>query len=116
MDNLANIIHGIVIGNWLLNVFRRLTPVSIPGRYSVVAENCMLQGYSTIIGRCDTLDKAEAARLAVEDSAAYIGDIFDCMDPEDSEFLEKGDFIPWNELIQADKADLQRARELCTMN
>lgn len=115
MDKLAKIIYGIVIGNWLLNIVRRLTPVSIPGRYYVVAENCMLQGYMTIIGRCDTLDKAEAARLAVENSAAYIGDIFDRMDPEDSEFLENEDFIPWNELIQDDKVDLQRARELCTM-
>lgn len=115
MDKLAKIIYGMVIGNWLLSVFRRLTPVSIPGRYYVVAENCMLQGYRTIVGRCDTLDKAEAARLAVEDSAAYIGDIFDKMDPEDSIFLENEDFIPWNELIQVDKDDLQRARELCTM-
>lgn len=114
MDKLANIIYGIVIGNWLLNVFRRLTPVSIPGRYSVVAENCMLHGYRTIIGRCDTMDQAEAARLAVEDSAAYFGDIFDRMDPEDSEFLENEEFIPWNELIQADRDDLRRARELCT--
>lgn len=116
MKYLSQILYGLIIGNWLMNLKGRIAPGKVPGRYAVVAENCMLNGYFVLIGFCDTWDRASHAREAVEDSATYIGDVYDRLDPEDSEFLEKGDFIPWNELIQADKADLQRARELCAMN
>lgn len=114
MKYLSQILYGLIIGNWLMNLKGRIAPGKVPGRYAVIAENCMLNGYFVLLGFCDTWDKASAAREAVEDSAAYIGDIYDKMDKEDKEFIEGNNFIPWNELLQADQDDLKHARSLCS--
>jgi hypothetical protein len=114
MKYLAQILYGIIIGNWLMNLKSRIAPGKVPGRYAVIAENCMLNGYFVFLGTCDTWDKASAAREAVEDSAAYIADIYDKMDPDDNKFITGDNFIPWNELIQADQDDLKHARSLCS--
>ena len=114
MKYLAQILYGIIIGNFLLNLKGRIAPGKIPERYAVVAENCMLNGYYVLLGACDTWDKASAAREAVEVSATYFGNIYDKMDPEDKEFIEGNNFIPWNELLQADQDDLKHARSLCS--
>ena len=67
-----------------------------------------------LIGFCDTWNQASSAREAVEESAAYIADIYDKMDPDDNKFITGDNFIPWNELIQADQDDLNPARLLCS--
>ncbi len=113
MKYLAQILYGIIIGNFLMNLKGRIAPGKIPGRYAVIAENCMLNGYYVLLGACDTWDKASKAREAVEVSATYFGNIYDKMDPEDNEFIEGNNFIPWNELLQADQDDLKHARSLC---
>lgn len=114
MRYLSQILYGAIIGNFLMNAKGRLFPGTIPGRYAVIAENCVLQGYMVLIGFCDTWSQASAAREAVEDSAAYIADIYDKMDPDDNRFITGDNFIPWNELIQDDRDDLKHARELCS--
>lgn len=113
MKYLSQILYGLIIGNFLLNLKGRIAPGKVPGRYAVIAENCMLNGYFVLVGFCDTWDTASRAREAVEDSAAYLGDIYDKMDKDDNEFVTGNNFIPWNELLQADQDDLKRARELC---
>ena len=114
MRYLSQILYGLIIGNFLLNLKGRIAPGKVPGRYAVIAENCMLNGYFVLLGTCDIWDKASAAREAVEDSAAYIADIYDKMDKDDKEFIEGNNFIPWNELLQADQDDLKHARSLCS--
>lgn len=113
MKYIGQILYGLIIGNFLLNLKGRIAPGKVPGRYAVVAENCMLHGYFVLLGFCDTWDRASAAREAVEDSAAYLGDIYDRLDKDDNEFIEGNNFIPWNELLQADQDDLKHARALC---
>lgn len=111
---MSQILYGVILGNFIMKAKGRLFPGTIPGRYAVIAENRVLQGYMVLLGLCDTWSQASAARESVEDSAAYIADIYDTMDPDDNKFITGDNFIPWNELIQADRDDLTPARLLCS--
>lgn len=115
MENVKLVIYGLIVGNWLMVIRRRLMPVKIAGRYAVTAESVVIPDLKTIVGWCDTMQEANVAFNAVEDSEYFLGGIYDRMEKDNARFLA-GEFEPitkWEDLLQEDKDDLRRARELC---
>ena len=118
MEKVKLVIYGIIVGNWLMGIRRRLMSVKIAGRYAVTAESVVIPDLRTIVGWCDTMQEAEEACKAVEDSEYFNGGIYDRMEKDNARFLA-GEFEPftkWEDLLSDDKVDLRRARELCTVN
>lgn len=116
MEKIKLVIYGIVIGNWLVNIFRRLTPVTIAGRYAVTAESVVIPDLKAIVGWCNTMQEANAACEAVEDSEYFLGGIYDRAEKDNARFLA-GEFetiTKWEDLLPEDKDDLRVARGLCT--
>lgn len=115
MENVKLVIYGLIVGHWLMGIRRRLMPVKIAGRYAVTAESVVIPALKTIVGWCDTMQEAEEACEAVEDSEYFLGGIYDRMEKDNARFLA-GEFEPitrWEDLLPEDKLDLRRARSLC---
>lgn len=115
MEKVKLVIYGLIVGNWLMGIGRRLVPARIAGRYAVVAESVVIPDLKTIVGWFDTVQEARGAYNAVEDSEYFLGGIYDRMEKDNARFLD-GEFEPitrWEDLLPEDKADLRRARELC---
>ena len=91
-------------------------PVTIAGRYAVTAESVVIPDLKTIVGWCSTMQEANEACKAVENSEYFLGGIYDRMEKDNARFLA-GEFEPitrWEDILPEDKDDLRMARELCT--
>ena len=84
MKYLQHILYGVIIGHWLLNVKRRLTPTdSNRGRYVIVAMHSMREEF-ILVGRCATSSRAqELAQIIEDDTNEYITIIYDCYIKDD---------------------------------
>ena len=90
-------------------------PVTIAGRYAVTAESVVIPDLKTIVGWCSTMQEANEACEAVENSEYFLGGIYDRSEKDNARFLA-GEFEPitkWEDLLPEDKDDLRTARELC---
>ena len=117
MEKIKLVVYGLIVGNWLMGIKRRLMPVTIAGRYAVTAESVVIPDMKTIVGWCNTLQEAKEACEAVEDSEYFLGGIYDRAEKDNARFLA-GEFEPitkWEDLLPEDKDDLRVARELCTV-
>ena len=116
MENVKLVIYGIIVGNWLMGIRRRLMPTVVSGRYAVVAESVVLPDLRLVIGYCDTMQKADEVFNTIQDETEFFAaEIYDRSDPENARFL-KGEYEPftkWEDLLPEDKNDLRRARQLC---
>lgn len=91
MKYLQYILYGLIVGNWLMNVKRRLTPTeSNRGRYVIVAMHSMREEY-ILVGRCATSSRAqELAQIIEDETNEYITIIYDCYNKDDlNEIQEK---------------------------
>lgn len=84
MNYLTPILYGVIIGHWLMNVKRRLTPTdSNRGRYVIVAMHSMREEF-ILVGRCATSSRAqELAQIIEDDTNEYITIIYDCYIKDD---------------------------------
>lgn len=89
MKYLQCILYGIIIGHWLLNVKRRLTPTdSNRGRYVIVAMHSMREEF-ILVGRCATSSRAqELAQIIEDETNEYITIIYDCYNKDDLNELQ----------------------------
>lgn len=89
MKSLQYILYGIIIGHWLLNVKRRLTPTdSNRGRYVIVAMHSMREEF-ILVGRCATSSRAqELAQIIEDETNEYITIIYDCYNKDDLNELQ----------------------------
>ena len=83
MKNLQNILYGVIIGHWVMNVLDRLCPSQPRGRYVVVAMHSSRDEY-VIVGSSSSYAVASAACDFVEEYALqYIGLLYDLTNPDD---------------------------------
>lgn len=83
MKYLEPALYGLLIGHWLLNVKRRLTPTGNRGRYVIVAMHSMREEF-ILVGRCATSSRAqELAQIIEDDTNEYITIIYDCYIKDD---------------------------------
>ena len=84
MKYMQDILYGVIIGHWLLNVKRRLTPTeSNRGRYVIVAMHSMREEF-ILVGRCATSSRAqELAQIIEDETNEYITIIYDCYIKDD---------------------------------
>lgn len=84
MQYLKFILYGCIIGHWLLNVKRRLTPTdSNSGRYVIVAMHSTRNEF-ILVGRCASSSRAqELGQIIEDDTNEYITIIYDCYDKDD---------------------------------
>ena len=89
MKSLQYILYGLIIGHWLLNVKRRLTPTeSNRGRYVIVAMHSMRDEF-ILVGRCATSSRAqELAQIIEDETNEYITIIYDCYNKDDLNELQ----------------------------
>lgn len=90
MKYLQHILYGAIIGHWLLNVKRRLTPTeSNRGRYVIVAMHSMREEF-ILVGRCATSSRAqELAQIIEDETNEYITIIYDCYNKDDLNELQE---------------------------
>lgn len=83
MKYLTPILYGVIIGHWLLNVKRRLTPTGNRGRYVIVAMHSMREEF-ILVGRCAASSRAqELAQIIEDETNEYITIIYDCYNKDD---------------------------------
>ena len=83
MRYLQCILYGAIVGRWLLNVKRRLTPTGNCGRYVIVAMHSMREEF-ILVGRCATSSRAqELAQIIEDETNEYITIIYDCYNKDD---------------------------------
>lgn len=89
MKSLQYILYGLIIGHWLLNVKRRLTPTeSNRGRFVIVAMHSMRDEF-ILVGRCATSSRAqELAQIIEDETNEYITIIYDCYIKDDLNELQ----------------------------
>lgn len=89
MKSLQYILYGLIIGHWLLNVKRRLTPTeSNRGRFVIVAMHSMRDEF-ILVGRCATSSRAqELAQIIEDETNEYITIIYDCYNKDDLNELQ----------------------------
>lgn len=94
MKILQNILYGLILGQWLSNVHRRLWPHEVPGRFAVVGMHSMRDEF-ILVGRYDDRKIAERVCDETEEwSDCYIGLMYDMLDPEDKVEYESRKFSP----------------------
>ena len=73
------ILYGAIVGHWLMNVKRRLTPADgSRGRYVIGAMHSMREEF-IMVGRCATSSRAqELAQIIEDETNEYIAIIYDC--------------------------------------
>lgn len=92
MKNLQNILYGLILGQWLSNVHRRLWPSEVPGRFAVVGMHSTRDEF-ILVGRFDERKIAERVCDETEEwSDCYIGLMYDMLDPEDRAEFESRKF------------------------
>lgn len=84
MKNLQYIIYGVIVGQWLMNVKRRLTSTDDSrGRYVIVAMHSMREEF-ILVGRCATSSRVQELAQIIEDKTnEYITIIYDCFNKDD---------------------------------
>ena len=84
MKYLQYIIYGFIVGNWLMNAKRRLTPTDgSRGRYVIVAMHSMREEF-ILVGRGATSPRAqELAQIIEDETNEYITIIYDCFNKDD---------------------------------
>lgn len=89
MKSLQYILYGIIIGHWLTNVKKRLTPTDgNRGRYVIVAMHSMREEF-ILVGRCATSSRAqELAQIIEDETNEYITIIYDCYNKDDLNELQ----------------------------
>lgn len=109
MKILHYILYGVIVGHWLMNVKRRMTPTDgSRGRYAVVAMHVHKEEY-VLVGRTNDMLKAEAATDVIEANAmCYIGLCYDLMDPADRAEFNAKLFCPYIE--DEDRSVIEDAR------
>ena len=112
MKTLQDILYGIIIGHWLMNVWSRACPTETAGRYVVVGMHSSREEY-VVIARFTSHERASVACDYVEDYALqYIGLLYDMCDPGDrAEFMNKK-FTDYVE--PEDEPVIEYARCLCS--
>lgn len=116
MKYLQYIIYGVIVGQWLMNVKRRLTPTDgNRGRYVIVAMHSMREEF-ILVGRCATSSRAqELAQIIEDETNEYITIIYDCFNKDDlneiQEKLESGlmrcqSSNPYDQRILEDVSDM----------
>lgn len=90
MQYLKFILYGCIIGHWLTNVKRRLTPTDgNRGRYVIVAMHSMREEF-ILVGRCATSSRAqELAQIIEDETNEYITIIYDCYNKDDLNELQE---------------------------
>lgn len=117
MKYLQHILYGAIIGHWLLNVKRRLTPTdSNRGRYVIVAMHSMRNEF-IVVGRCATSSRAqELAQIIEDETNEYITIIYDCYNKDDlNEIQEKREtaFMPLYSINPDDQRILEYVSDMC---
>lgn len=84
MKYLQYILYGAIVGRWLMNVKRRLTPTDVSrGRYVIVAMHSMREEF-IMVGRCATSSRAlDLAEIIEDETNEYITIIYDCFNKDD---------------------------------
>ena len=84
MKYIQYILYGVIVGQWLMNVKRRLTPTDgSRGRYVIVAMHSMREEF-IMVGRCATSSRARGLAEIIEDETnEYITIIYDCFNKND---------------------------------
>ena len=83
MKHLTQILYGVIVGDFLMKVFRRLTPDANPGRYVILAMHTMQEEF-IMVGRCMSHDYAMDLADKLEDRTInYIGLVYDMFVKED---------------------------------
>lgn len=117
MKYLEPVLYGIIIGHWLLNVKRRLTPSeSNRGRYVIVAMHSMRNEF-IVVGRCASSSRAqELAQIIEDETNEYITIIYDCYNKDDlNEIQEKREtaFMPLYSINPDDQRILEDVSDMC---
>ena len=110
MKNLQNILYGLILGHWFLNMRERLFPREVPGRFAVVGMHSMRDEF-ILVGRYNNRKIAEWICDKTEEwSDCYIGLLYDLLDPEDRAEFETRKFSP---VDQQDVINIDHVR--CTV-
>lgn len=117
MKYLEPVLYGLIIGHWLLNVKRRLTPTeSNRGRYVIVAMHSMRNEF-IVVGRCASSSRAqELAQIIEDETNEYITIIYDCYNKDDlNEIQEKREtaFMPLYSINPDDQRILEEVSDMC---
>ena len=111
MKYLEQVLYGLILGHWLLNIKGRIFPGNVLGRYAVVGMHSHKEEY-VLVGRTADKDKALTATNFVEDNTMfYIGICYDLMDPSDRVEFESKLFCPYIE--DEDTFAISEAKHLC---
>lgn len=114
MKTISNIIYGLIVGRWLLNVCRRLSPEPVSGRYVVIGEHVNYPGLYVEIGCLSKLDDCNRAFELVDDSVNFMCEIFDSSNPEGFKQIKDRHPRPFSALSREEQIDLAEARRFCT--
>ena len=110
MKSLQYILYGLILGNWLSNIKKRIFPGEVQGRYAVVAMHSHKEEY-VLVGRSADREKALNVTNFVEDNAmCYISICYDLMDPGDRAEFETKLFCPYVE--EEDAVVISEARSM----
>lgn len=112
MKYITPILYGLIVGQWLCNVRRRLFPGKVNGRYAVVGmhsgkEEFVLVGHSADKNRAMT-----ATNYLEENTMFYIGICYDLLDPDDRMEFEKRLYCPYIE--KEDEVYVHEAMRICS--
>ena len=110
MKSLQYILYGIIVGHWLLNVKKRITPGKIQGRYVVVGMHSNREEY-ILVGHSGDRERAlNATNFFEENSMFYIALCYDMLDPDDRAEFEAKQLCPFIE--PEDQVVAQEARRM----
>jgi len=105
------ILYGVIVGHWLINVKKRITPGKTPGRYAIVGMHSGKEEY-IFVGQCDDREQALKATNYLEDNSMfYIALCYDLYDPSDRAEFESKNYAALHEY--EDDACIQEVKRIC---
>lgn len=111
MKWISEIIYGVVIGHWLLNVKGRLCAGKTPGRYAIVGMHSSKEEF-IFVAKCDDREQAIKATNYLEDNSMfYVALCYDLYDPYDRAEFEYKNYASLHEY--EDDACIQEVKRIC---
>lgn len=113
MKYINQILYGCIVGHFLANAWKKLTPTVHKGRYAIIAEHCNWVDVNVLVGTVDTIQKMQEVADSVDDSAFFMPLTRDLLDPEGIEDFKAMKMTPFENLPYDEREDLREARAIC---
>lgn len=113
MKYLTEILYGCIVGHFLANAWKKLTPTVYKGRYAIIAEHCNWVDVNVFVGTVDTMQKMQEALDAIDNSAFFIPLGRDLMDPDGLEDFKSIKMTKFENITYDEREDLREARAIC---